>query len=463
MYTSLWDFLMRYATYVLLLAPLIVMLYSLTRQLAKAPRSGKSFLQFLLIVLCMLLCFFVSGDLILVATWQNFLVSLVSVLVLFRLVYGVRGLYCLLATFELFVLLTLMELLCTSIFGIMSQLGVEAYLMVFSIEDIYHWQPMFIFLVRNTLPMALVLAGVSGWNAVVNHRQTMAKAVPKTHWLYALSILRLCALAVTALGALILPYMLLKTNPSSQTVDSKQYVILAFSAAGLACVGFSYVVQDMRYIMQLQRLNTLEHQQAISRSLLQNLRFFRHNMVNMLYGLEGVLIGGDREQVSEYYRQMQEKCALVNNENIAALERVTSPSVASVLLHGVDRARQLTLPINLYVQEKVFFDGFMRDADLCQVIGVLVDNAIEAADKAEERFVSIEIRDVESAVEIIIKNTYAGEIDPRSLTTGGASSKAGHSGEGLLSCYHTLGKYKGTFLNFWVTGQYVQAQLLLSR
>ncbi|MBQ8149371.1 MAG: GHKL domain-containing protein [Clostridia bacterium] len=228
-------------------------------------------------------------------------------------------------------------------------------------------------------------------------------------------------------------------------------------------IALSYLVQDIRYILQLQRINTLEQQQAISRSLVANLRYFRHNMVNMLYGLEGVLISGDRERVTAYYNEMREKCALVNNENIAALERITNPSVSAVLLRAVDRAREMSLPVNLYVQEGVVFPHILSDTDLCQVLGVLTDNAIEAAHQAAERHVSVELRNVDSALEIIVRNTYAGEITPECLNLGGASTKEGHEGQGLKSCYHILGRKKGAFLNFWVTGQYVQAQLLLGR
>jgi molecular chaperone DnaK (HSP70) len=89
--------------------------------------------------------------------------------------------------------------------------------------------------------------------------------------------------------------------------------------------------------------------------------------------------------------------------------------------------------------------------------------ANEAADQAEERRVTVELRNVESSLEIIVKNTYAGEVTPDALTRGGQSSKEGHEGQGLSSCYHILSKRRGAFLNFWVTGQYVQAQLLLGR
>jgi hypothetical protein len=54
-------------------------------------------------------------------------------------------------------------------------------------------------------------------------------------------------------------------------------------------------------------------------------------------------------------------------------------------------------------------------------------------------------------------------VSPKALTAGGASTKDGHEGQGLKSCYHILSRRKGAFLNFWVSGQYVQAQLLLGR
>ena len=93
--------------------------------------------------------------------------------------------------------------------------------------------------------------------------------------------------------------------------------------------------------------------------------------------------------------------------------------------------------------------------------GVLIDNAIEAADAAAERFASVEVRRIGSAVEIIVKNTYAGSIRQSDLLGGGQSTKQGHQGQGLSSCYALLQKRRHVLLNFFVSQQYVQAQLLL--
>ena len=154
---------------------------------------------------------------------------------------------------------------------------------------------------------------------------------------------------------------------------------------------------------------------------------------------------------------------MVNNENISALEKITNPSVSALMLHAIDKARMMNLPINLYVQEGILFPHTLGDADLCQLVGVLMDNALEAANQAAQRYVIVELRNVEDALEMIVSNTYAGNITIEQLSQGGVSTKEGHAGQGLASCYHILSRKRNAHLNFWVTGQYVRAQLLLHR
>ena len=101
--------------------------------------------------------------------------------------------------------------------------------------------------------------------------------------------------------------------------------------------------------------------------------------------------------------------------------------------------------------------------ELCQMLGVLLDNAIEAANEAAERNVALEMRNIDGGLEVIVRNSYAGQVQPQLLTHGGNSTKEGHSGQGLASCYRILARKRNAHLNFWVTGQHVQAQLLLNR
>lgn len=241
------------------------------------------------------------------------------------------------------------------------------------------------------------------------------------------------------------------------------YIALLVLIAFFLLIGLSYFLQDIRYLQQLCRNETLEQQQAMNASLLTNLRFFRHNTVNMLYGFEGAILSGDAGTIRSYYWEMTEKCALVNNENIVALERIANPAVSALLLRAVERARQENLPIQLYVQNGLRIGRGLSDSDLCEVMGVLLDNAIEAALQAKVKLVTVEMRNIDHAMELIVKNTYAGAVTESQLLGSAVSTKPGHSGQGLKSVRDILKRNRKAFLNLQVSGQYVTMQLFVNQ
>ncbi|MBP3649814.1 MAG: GHKL domain-containing protein [Clostridia bacterium] len=460
MLQTIWYHAVGLFWFCLYLLPESFVLYEVTRRLLNEEHKPGRLLPCILFMMGNYVC---NRLIIFYANGWNVLSSLVWYPLMLYVVFEKRGWDLLLSILKIMLFMVVFELSCALLINVAGLFGIPQDIFLLTTVDTLHNHTMELasglLNLLGLLPMLAVLVLIDA----LRKRKTLPPETRRRRWLYARCILRGILLVASAFTVFSLPQFIFGPNSFSITTKNPAYLVLVAAVAVMLGVAVSYMVQDIRYIWQMQRLYTMEQQQAISRSLLQNLRYFRHNMVNMLYGLEGELIGGDRKTVTAYYQQMREKCMLVNNENIAALERITNPSVGAVLLRGVDKARQLNLPMNLYVQENVHFGRTLPEADLCQVLGVLQDNAIEAADKAEERFVSVEIRAVESGVEIIVKNTYIGDVSPEQLTRGGVSTKEGHEGQGLSSCYQILSRRKGAFLNFWVTGQYVQAQLLLSR
>ena len=460
MVQSIWYLLSGLFLFDLYLAPTTLLLYPLLRRITGTEHRQGQFLPFALFAMGNYIC---NRLIIFYANGLNLIASLFWYSLLLFVAFRKRGWSLFVNLLKVMLVMVVYELSCALLINLGSRFGIDQNLFLLTSPETLHNHAMLLaFGILNLIGLLPMLAVTLLVEAIIRHK-SMPNEARRRNWLYTRCIIRVILLVASAFTVFSMPQFIFGPDSFAITTQNPAYLVLITAVAVMLSVAISYMVQDIRYIIQLQRLNTLEQQQAISNSLLQNLRFFRHNMVNMLYGLEGVLISGDRDKVTAYYKEMQEKCALVNNENILALERITHPSVSAILLHGVDKARQLNLPINLYVQEMVQFPRTLSDADLCQVLGVLLDNAIEAADKAEERHVTVELRNVDNSLEVIVKNTYAGEVSPEKLTIGGVSTKEGHEGQGLRSCYHILSRRKGAFLNFWVTGQYVQAQLLLGK
>ena len=246
--------------------------------------------------------------------------------------------------------------------------------------------------------------------------------------------------------------------------QSTQYNIMEMTYTYALCiillpVSITYFIQDMVYFRQKQRNQTLEQQKRINDALLANMRIFKHNIGNMLYGLEGEILSKDTGQIQSYYEELVTKLALIQNENIIMLQNMPVSSVTALILRQLEEAQQQEIPVYLFVQKGLTLRG-LGQADLSAVLGVLIDNAREAAACSALPYVSIELRNVQTMTEIVVRNTYAG--DAGSLTFG-KSTKEGHMGLGLKSVRDVLKKQHGCYLNMRSVGQYVEAQLLLKK
>lgn len=227
----------------------------------------------------------------------------------------------------------------------------------------------------------------------------------------------------------------------------------------LLLVSLSYLAQDVRYLRQLRRNESLEQQKRISDALMTNMRVFRHNIANMLYGFEGVILAGEPNAVRAYYDEIVRKCALVHNENIVMLQNLSAPSVTALLLRHIAKANDEGVPFNVYIQKGLRWRG-LPPADMCGVLGVLLDNAREAAKESAAPYVSVEMRDVDAALEIIVRNTWgaAGQESAPDFTVSG---KPGHAGVGIESVRAILKKRRDCYLNLRTAGRYVEAQILM--
>lgn len=372
-----------------------------------------------------------------------------------------RGLAWVRLTLKLMASLVVLELICASLilpfvsWGLLSTDSIS----IQTLSDFLNPDKCLCMFGFGTVSHVLAVGLVKAWRWLRRLTIRHGRA-----WLYMKVYIRMLALLVLGGGAMYTAATFWGTQlyaGQDFMARNAHYLPQVLLSAGLLLVAVSYFTQDIRYIDQLRHNETLEKQQAISHSLLKNLRYFRHNMINMLYGLEGVILKGDTRELQAYYQDMAHRCALVNNENILALERVNDPAVSAVLLRAVDRAREKEIPFSLYVQQGIGVARGLRSSDTCQILGVLLDNALEAADQSAEPSVRVEMRTVDGMLEILVCNTYAGRVDPALLSQGGHSTKEGHMGQGLASCYDILSRKKGAFLNFDVSGQYVRAQLLI--
>ena len=223
-------------------------------------------------------------------------------------------------------------------------------------------------------------------------------------------------------------------------------------------LGASYIVQDVRYAQQKMRNLTLEQQQETQNILLQETRMFRHNIANMLYGLQGMILTRNYDSIWNYYQKIAEKCAVINNENIIALRRIPSMAMNALLVQKIQSANDENIPFYVFTDENLSWRG-AKDGTVCQIMGVLIDNAIEATRGTDVCYVSLEAHNVPHGVELVVRNTWKQQQTDFLYSEKYKSKKPGHEGLGLSSVRKLVKKDRHMIFNIYPSGRYVEANL----
>ncbi len=372
----------------------------------------------------------------------NMLIIILVMAAIVTFVYKQRGLLIVLRTVQLYGALIVVDL-CGSLL----------IRMVFGIEFLDQGRlnyNMYNKLVCNLIPPVfyLVLFGFARlWHRLMDSYR--ARIIIVFHYVRPVLLI----VSSVVMSSLILYRIFLQ--PTEVVFD--EMVFSFISCLVMLAASATYVLQDIEYFKQLRRNEVLEQQIRINRSLTKNMRVFRHNIANMLYGLEGMLFRGTQEEVKKYFDDLIHRCAMIQNDNIVMLENLQSPAVVGLLLRHIDLAGQEGIPLSIHVDRGMRWHG-ISDANICQILGVLLDNAREATMACTTPAILVEFRNIDATAEIVIRNTFdfMGEEPDFSR-----SSKPDHLGVGLASVREALKKRNNAFLNIRPVGQYIEAQLLI--
>ncbi len=159
--------------------------------------------------------------------------------------------------------------------------------------------------------------------------------------------------------------------------------------------------------------------------LYDNIRGFKHDFNNIVQAIGGYISTNNMEGLKEYYSGLMDDCQKVNNLAILNPELINNPAIYSLLTSKYNKAEELGIKINF----EVFLDLTtlnIKIYDLTRILGIILDNAIEASSKCDEKIINITIRKDNKANRqlFIIENTYLNKnIDTERIFEKGYTSK----------------------------------------
>ncbi len=217
------------------------------------------------------------------------------------------------------------------------------------------------------------------------------------------------------------------------------------------CISIYSFTRIMKLTLTTRKLQSAEEYNNTLRILHDNVRGFKHDFDNIVTTIGGFIRTDDMEGLKKYYLQLEDDCQRVNNLYILNPEVVNNDGIYNLLTKKYYEADSKDIKVNItFLLDLSKLN--MKIYEFARILGILLDNAIEASSECEEKLINLTFREDSrnSRQLIIVENTYKNkDVDTEKIFEKGVSGKEEHSGLGLWEVRKLVKKNKN--INLFTT------------
>lgn len=227
------------------------------------------------------------------------------------------------------------------------------------------------------------------------------------------------------------------------------------------CISTFSLTRIMKLAVTTQKLESAEEYNNTLRILHDNVRGFKHDFDNIVTTIGGYINTNDMKGLKKYYSQLEDDCQRVNNSYILNPEIINNHGIYNLLTKKYHEANSKDIKVTI---------TFLLDLDtlnmkiyeFARILGILLDNAIEASSECEDKIINITFRnDTKNSTQLlIIENTYSNkDVDTSKIFDKGISGKENHTGLGLWEVRKITNKYSNVNLITTKTDKFFKQEL----
>ena len=191
--------------------------------------------------------------------------------------------------------------------------------------------------------------------------------------------------------------------------------------------------QQKKYILALEKNNN-------------EIRKFKHDFNNIILGLDGYINNDDfdKEKLKKYFNS-----TIMNYNNnielndivIAKLNSIKVSSLKSLITNKVLVAQNNNIDVDINIEGEIH-DFYTDEMQLSRILGILLDNAIEASlEVPDDKKIEMNIIQIDKTTDIQISNTFNNTGTPiTDFNKEGFSTKGTNRGLGLSSAHEIANK-----------------------
>lgn len=196
----------------------------------------------------------------------------------------------------------------------------------------------------------------------------------------------------------------------------------------------------------------------------KRIRSFQHDYTNILLSLNGYIKNQDIEGLAAYFDASVLKTSRCQQGSFHQLDNLEIIEIKGLIGAKLMKAQELHIRTQVEIPEKI--DYIPIDLlDLSRILGILLDNAMEASVLHENPQIQVAFLQTESNdLLLVIRNSIQQPYpDMRRLFEQGYSTKDAAGGDGLFNVKQLLARYPAIMLHTYLENEWFIQEMLIER
>ena len=218
--------------------------------------------------------------------------------------------------------------------------------------------------------------------------------------------------------------------------------------------------------MRQDSYNRLQEYTNQIENMYSSLRSFKHDYSNIMLSMSGYIEANDMEGLRDYFDKEilpLSKNITKNTAHINQLINIKTTELKSIISSKLLYAIELNINVGIEVTDEVTSIP-MDTLDLCRVIGIFLDNAIEATLETDRPTIRFALINLDTEYIFIISNTFLEKGIPyATLSKPNVSTKGVNRGIGLYNAHEIIAKYNHVFLDTEIKNKSFVQRLQISK
>ncbi|MBP3502194.1 MAG: GHKL domain-containing protein [Clostridia bacterium] len=206
--------------------------------------------------------------------------------------------------------------------------------------------------------------------------------------------------------------MLILFNAIEMTLFITDFPYSIFIIDIISLILYFYIsMKDIFRIAKLEemdeKIHNLETYNKTLSIMYDNIRAFRYDFSNFVQALNGYAQINDVEGIKLMSESILKECKEVNNMGLLDPKIINNSAVYSIITNKYYLAQENNIAMNVEIMIN-FQELKISTYELCRILGILLDNAIEATKQCEEKVINVKfLKDFKvNRKLIIIENTF---------------------------------------------------------